>query len=73
MSNGGYFQIEKGPEIRKQEIQEVNDHYDEVIKRIINPNYQGEQVSEKMQAILDAGARGLDRLKWDMAAGKKLL
>jgi DNA-binding ferritin-like protein len=67
LSNGGYLQSEQGVQGRKTEIEELNEHYDNLIESIRDP-FKAEREREELMAnpLMAAGMRGLDRLRWEM-------
>lgn len=67
MSNGGYFQSEKGLEARKQEMAKVNESFDQAIDNVMDPGKDArEQRMMEENPLFGAGIRGLERLKWDL-------
>lgn len=63
MSNGGYLQSDEGSKARQQEIQQLEDHFDEILDQIFNPQ-PGVDLADN--PFMQAGEREVERLKWDL-------
>lgn len=65
VSNSAYLESKGNQEIRLREIQDLNDHYENVIDGILDPQPEVDLMDDPLMA---AGVRGLDKLRWEMAA-----
>jgi hypothetical protein len=71
LSNGGFFQIKDGLDIRKNELERINRTFQEAIERVRDPGKEErEQRALESNPLFSAGIRGLERLKWDMFGGQ---
>lgn len=69
MANGGYFELKDGAQLQKDTIQQLNDHFDQAVDAILDPNKaEREQQELEDNPLFAAGMRGLERLKWDIEA-----
>lgn len=72
LSNGGYLQSPEGIKVRSDEIEKINQHFDEIIEEIQDPGKaEREQRAIEENPLFSAGIRGLDRLKWDYIAAQE--
>lgn len=73
LSNGGYFQVENGIEVRTQEIRQINEQYEDWIAEIMDPGKaEREQREIEESPMLMAGISGLDRLRWDFMGAQQV-
>lgn len=71
LSNGGYLQGDKTMEARRTELDQINEHYDKAVMKVMDPwRAYREQREFEENPLFAAGMRGLDRLKWDLQAGQ---
>lgn len=67
LSNGGYFQSDKAMAARKDEIERLNEHFDNALDAIMDPGKAAREAEELANnPLFAAGSRGLERLKWDL-------
>lgn len=72
MSNGGYFQITEGGNVRKAEVEKVVEEFDDVIEQVRHYQEYMEAEAEAMaDPMIQAGVRGLDNLKWEFMGAQQ--
>jgi hypothetical protein len=60
-------------QVRQQEIERTNSHFDQIIENIQDPGkVEREQQALEENPLFSAGIRGLDRLKWDYLGAQQV-
>lgn len=67
LSNSAYLKGDQAFEGRKQEIEALNQHYDQLIESVRDP-FKAEREYEELMSdpVMAAGIRGFERLRWEM-------
>lgn len=64
MSNSAYLESKEGVELRREEIEVIEEHFAEMIAFVRDPEPEPEERLED-NPLFAAGMRGLDKLKWE--------
>lgn len=73
LSNGGYLQTKEGLDARKNEIEALNDHFNQAIELVMDPGREErEERAMRENPLFAAGIQGLERLKWDLRADQQM-
>jgi uncharacterized protein YicC (UPF0701 family) len=74
ISNGAYLQSKEGLQARKQEIEALNEEFDKLIDKILDPFKEKREQEELMaNPLFAAGIRGFEKLKWDIRSGALII
>lgn len=66
MANAGYFNSKDAMQARKDEIEKLNEHFEDAIAKVDDPDKERrEQEAFEQNPLFAAGLRGLDRLRWE--------
>ena len=69
-ANSTYLQSDEGVAERTKVLDEINKRFDDAIDMIMDPNrHEREMDAIRSDPMMAAGMRGLERLKWTIAAG----
>lgn len=65
LSNGGYLQSDEGVKARQEELDNINEQFQEMVDQILDPQ---PEVDLSENPFFERGMSGLDRLRWEMEA-----
>jgi hypothetical protein len=63
MANGSYLQSEDGLKARKREIEDIEEHFNEMVNNILDPE---PEIDLSANPFFAKAESGLDRLRWEL-------
>ncbi len=71
LSNSALYESTEGQDLQKKMVQGINERFDEAIMTVRDPGRHNRQMRAlRADPLMAAGIRGLEKLKWDIKAGK---